>query len=62
MIVGAAGDILIFLTGQAEVEKAVAKLTEQVGCMAAGTCRPLLVLPLYAAMPPELQVSTLAFH
>lgn len=51
-----AGDILMFLTGQAEIEKAVAKLNEEVAALPSDACMDLLVLPIYAAMPPELQV------
>lgn len=46
----------MFLTGQAEVDKAVAKITDAISCMPAGSCGDLLALPLYAALPPELQV------
>ncbi len=51
-----AGDILLFLTGQAEVDRAVAKVSDAVACMPAGSCGDLVALPLYAALPPELQV------
>eukprot|EP00878_Enallax_costatus_P040012 GHUV01045974.1.p1 GENE.GHUV01045974.1~~GHUV01045974.1.p1 ORF type:complete len:104 (+),score=30.24 GHUV01045974.1:760-1071(+) len=50
------GDILVFLTGQAEIDKAVQRLTRDVCTLPAGTCGELLVLPLYAALPPELQL------
>ncbi len=53
---GGAGDILLFLTGQAEVDRAVAKINETVAAMPSGSCGDLLALPLYAALPPELQV------
>ncbi|KAF8068452.1 DEAH4 [Scenedesmus sp. PABB004] len=90
------GDILVFLTGQAEIDKAVARLNKEArgaargarprpatvlrrraaaGCRGRGAGPPtrratraqvcalpegaageLLVLPLYAALPPELQL------
>lgn len=46
----------MFLTGQGEIEKACAKLNEAVTALPPGSCRDLLVLPIYAAMPPEMQV------
>jgi ATP-dependent RNA helicase DHX8/PRP22 len=52
----AAGDILVFLTGQAEIDKAVAKLNAAVCSLPEGSAGDLLVLPLYAALPPELQL------
>jgi ATP-dependent RNA helicase DHX8/PRP22 len=52
----AAGDILVFLTGQAEIDKAVAKLNTAVCSLPEGSAGDLLVLPLYAALPPELQL------
>ncbi len=54
----APGDILVFLTGQAEIEKALAKLEQGVASLDAGSCAPLLLLPLYASLPPEMQVRT----
>lgn len=50
-----AGDILVFLTGQAEIEKAIARINEGVASQPEGSCGPLLALPLYAALPPEMQ-------
>eukprot|EP00879_Flechtneria_rotunda_P013602 GHRR01014208.1.p1 GENE.GHRR01014208.1~~GHRR01014208.1.p1 ORF type:complete len:752 (+),score=245.25 GHRR01014208.1:131-2386(+) len=50
------GDILVFLTGQAEIDKAAARLNKEVSTLPAGAAGPLLVLPLYAALPPELQL------
>jgi hypothetical protein len=52
----AAGDILMFLTGQSEIEKACHKINEAVAALPPDSCQDLLVLPIYAAMPPELQV------
>lgn len=51
-----AGDILVFLTGQAEIDKAVARLNAAVCALPEGSAGDLLVLPLYAALPPELQL------
>lgn len=51
-----AGDILIFLTGQAEIDKAVQRLNSEVCKLPADSAGELLVLPLYAALPPELQL------
>lgn len=50
------GDILVFLTGQAEIEKAVRRLNEGVAGLPEGSAGPLMVLPLYASLPPEMQV------
>lgn len=47
---------MVFLTGQAEIDKAVQRLTREVCAQPAGTCGELLVLPLYAALPPDLQL------
>lgn len=46
----------MFLTGQAEIDKAVAKLNKEVCNLPEESCGELLVLPLYAALPPELQL------
>jgi HrpA-like RNA helicase len=53
-----AGDILLFLTGQAEIDKAVKQLNDAVRGLPPGTCGDLMVLPIYAALPPEMQVGT----
>jgi ATP-dependent RNA helicase DHX8/PRP22 len=50
------GDILIFLTGQAEIDKAVQRLNSEVCNLPEGSAGELLVLPLYAALPPGLQL------
>jgi ATP-dependent RNA helicase DHX8/PRP22 len=47
---------LVFLTGQAEIDKAVRALGDAVRGLPAGACGDLAVLPLYAALPPEMQV------
>jgi hypothetical protein len=46
----------VFLTGQAEIERAVARLNAAVCALPEGAAADLLVLPLYAALPPELQL------
>ena len=55
-----AGDILVFLTGQAEIDKAIKRINEQVCALPEGAASGLLVLPLYASLPPELQMRV--FH
>jgi HrpA-like RNA helicase len=50
------GDILVFLTGQAEIEKAVNAINDAVCALPEGSASDLLVLPLYASLPPELQL------
>jgi ATP-dependent RNA helicase DHX8/PRP22 len=50
------GDILVFLTGQAEIEKAVNAINAAVCALPEGSAADLLVLPLYASLPPELQL------
>ena len=42
------GDILMFLTGQAEIDRAVRALNENVRALPPGACEDLVVLPLYA--------------
>jgi ATP-dependent RNA helicase DHX8/PRP22 len=56
----AAGDILIFLTGQAEIDRAMRALNETVRSLPSEECGDLLVLPLYAALPPEMQARVFA--
>jgi len=50
-----AGDILVFLPGQAEIDRAVKVLTDSVRALPAESCGDLQVIPLYAALPPEMQ-------
>jgi HrpA-like RNA helicase len=47
------GDILLFLTGQDEIDKACARLNDRVREMPEAECPDMQVLPLYAALPPE---------
>ncbi|KAH0671205.1 hypothetical protein KY285_023389 [Solanum tuberosum] len=50
------GDILIFLTGQDDIEKLVLKLEERVQSLEEGSCMDALILPLHGSLPPEMQV------
>ena len=54
------GDILLFLTGQAEIDKAVEELTRAIQSLDTSEAGPLLILPLYAALPPEMQARIFA--
>ena len=49
------GDILLFLTGQEEIEAAEAMISEHARNRPSAT-KPLAVVMLYAAMPPEIQL------
>ncbi|GMH34180.1 hypothetical protein BSKO_02014 [Bryopsis sp. KO-2023] len=49
------GDILLFMTGQAEIQKVVARINDGIAEMPEGACGPLQVLPLYAALPIQQQ-------
>ncbi|CAI5457471.1 unnamed protein product [Closterium sp. Yama58-4] len=49
------GDILVFLTGQDEIERAVAAMEERIRSSEHGHCMDALILPLHASLPPELQ-------
>lgn len=50
----------MFLTGQAEIDKAVKQLNDAVRSLPADACGDLVVLPLYAALPPEMQARVFA--
>ncbi|KAL4517246.1 hypothetical protein Ndes2437B_g06850 [Nannochloris sp. 'desiccata'] len=54
------GDILVFLTGQDEIEAAERLLREKAAALpdldSNKTCPELLVVPMYAALPPEAQM------
>lgn len=51
------GDVLAFLTGQEEIESCERLIREQAAALPPDTGRPgLLVLPIYAALPPEQQL------
>lgn len=50
------GDVLIFMTGQDDIEKLVSKLEEKVYSLEEGSCMDAIILPLHGSLPPELQV------
>lgn len=54
-----AGDVLVFLTGQAEIE-ALAELLEERGRLLPDSAMKLLVCPLFAALAPEQQLAAFA--
>ncbi|CAM6041396.1 unnamed protein product [Sphagnum compactum] len=49
------GDILLFMTGQEEILKAITMLEERVKALEEGSCLDVEILPLYASLPPESQ-------
>lgn len=53
------GDILLFLTGEEEIEDACFKIEEEIEQAASGSdgdsVAPVCVLPLYSTLPPHLQ-------
>lgn len=50
------GDILIFMTGQDDIEKLVRKLEEKINGLEEGSCIDAIILPLHGSLQPELQV------
>lgn len=55
------GDILVFLTGQEEIETALESLTERTRRL--GTrIKELLILPIYANLPSDMQVRSCIFQ
>lgn len=50
------GDILIFMTGQDDIEKSVSKLEQKIQSLEEGSVLDALVLPLHGSLPPEMQV------
>lgn len=52
---GVPGDILVFMPGQEEIERLVAKLNDAVASLSEEECPDAQILPLYAALPPEMQ-------
>lgn len=51
------GDVLVFLTGQEEIEACERLIVERGAALPPAPGRPgLLVLPIYAALPPEQQL------
>nr|GEX60914.1 zinc finger, CCHC-type [Tanacetum cinerariifolium] len=51
------GDILIFMTGQDDIEKLVSRLEEKIQILVVGSCMDAVVLPLHGSLPPEMQAS-----
>jgi pre-mRNA-splicing factor ATP-dependent RNA helicase DHX15/PRP43 len=49
----AAGDVLLFLTGEEEIEDACRKITKEV--QQQQKVGPVKVLPLYSTLPPQQQ-------
>ncbi|MCL7022340.1 hypothetical protein MKW94_004448 [Papaver nudicaule] len=50
------GDVLIFMTGQDDIDKCVKKLEERVQSLEEGCCMDAIILPLHGSLPPEMQV------
>ncbi|GFP88362.1 ATP-dependent RNA helicase dhx8 [Phtheirospermum japonicum] len=50
------GDVLIFMTGQDDIEKLVSKLEERIQNLEEGSCIDAVIFPLHGSLPPELQV------
>ncbi|XP_057251447.1 probable pre-mRNA-splicing factor ATP-dependent RNA helicase DEAH4 [Beta vulgaris subsp. vulgaris] len=50
------GDILIFMTGQEDIEKLVKKLEDRVRSLEEGSVMDAVIHPLHGSLPPELQV------
>ncbi|TQE09274.1 hypothetical protein C1H46_005209 [Malus baccata] len=52
------GDVLIFMTGQDDIDKLVLKLEERVRSLEEGSCMDAIILPLHGSLQPEMQAST----
>ncbi|CAN6550921.1 unnamed protein product [Malus baccata var. baccata] len=50
------GDVLIFMTGQDDIDKLVLKLEERVRSLEEGSCMDAIILPLHGSLQPEMQV------
>ncbi|KAL5552460.1 hypothetical protein UlMin_039861 [Ulmus minor] len=50
------GDVLIFMTGQDDIEKLVSKLEDKIRSLEEGSCMDAIILPLHGSLPPEMQV------
>eukprot|EP00010_Vexillifera_abyssalis_P003547 CAMPEP_0201560738 /NCGR_PEP_ID=MMETSP0173_2-20130828/78425_1 /ASSEMBLY_ACC=CAM_ASM_000268 /TAXON_ID=218659 /ORGANISM="Vexillifera sp., Strain DIVA3 564/2" /LENGTH=635 /DNA_ID=CAMNT_0047975197 /DNA_START=752 /DNA_END=2661 /DNA_ORIENTATION=- len=50
-----AGDVLVFLTGEQEIEEACSRIRSAVEEIEDGSAGPVLVLPLYSSLPPYQQ-------
>uniref|UniRef100_A0A2N9FSE1 RNA helicase n=1 Tax=Fagus sylvatica TaxID=28930 RepID=A0A2N9FSE1_FAGSY len=55
------GDVLIFMTGQDDIEKLVSKLEDRVRSLEEGSCMDAVILPLHGSLPPELQAGSFIF-
>ncbi|KAH9772697.1 putative pre-mRNA-splicing factor ATP-dependent RNA helicase DEAH4 [Citrus sinensis] len=51
------GDVLIFMTGQDDIEKLVSKLEDKIRSLDEGSCMDAVILPLHGSLPPEMQAS-----
>ncbi|KAL1539266.1 RNA helicase [Salvia divinorum] len=50
------GDVLIFMTGQDDIEKLVSRLEERIQRLEEGSCMDAVIYPLHGSLPPELQI------
>ncbi|KAM5568155.1 putative pre-mRNA-splicing factor ATP-dependent RNA helicase DEAH4 [Rosa sericea] len=50
------GDVLIFMTGQDDIEKLVSKLEDRVRSLEEGSVLDAIILPLHGSLQPEMQV------
>lgn len=53
---------LWWLCSQDEIDKAQKMLEERVKTMEEGSCLDVIILPLYASLPPELQACDNTIH
>ncbi|KAK1572130.1 hypothetical protein Q3G72_028075 [Acer saccharum] len=51
------GDVLIFLTGQDDIEKLVSMLEDRIQSLQEGSCMDAIILPLHGSLPPEMQAT-----
>ncbi|KAG6757239.1 hypothetical protein POTOM_037545 [Populus tomentosa] len=56
------GDVLIFMTGQDDIDKLVSKLEDRVQSLEEGSCMDAIILPLHGSLPPELQAEIIPSH
>ena len=57
------GDVLVFLTGQEEIERAVQRINDKVQSISAeGACPYIQVVPLYASLSPSMQARVFQPH
>jgi pre-mRNA-splicing factor ATP-dependent RNA helicase DHX15/PRP43 len=49
------GDILLFLTGEEEIEAACKDIKNEIAKMGEEECGPIMVVPLYSTLPPHMQ-------